>query len=47
VGKLRSPGESNALKEGSANIAAIRLRRMINEAQSFYSGGGWFTTDVR
>jgi len=32
-----SPGEANALKGGSANIAAIRLRRMINEAQSFYS----------
>ncbi len=32
-----SQGEANALKGGSANIAAIRLRRMINEAQSFYS----------
>lgn len=32
-----SPGEASALKGGSANIAAIRLRRMINEAQSFFS----------
>lgn len=42
-----SPGESNALKEGSANIAAIRLRRMINEAQSFYSAAVGTPTDVR
>lgn len=42
-----SPGESNALKEGSANIAAIRLRRMINEAQSFYSAAVGSPTDVR
>lgn len=41
-----SPGESNALKEGSANIAAIRLRRMINEAQSFYSAAVGSPTDV-
>lgn len=41
-----SPGESNALKEGSANIAAIRLRRMINEAQSFYSAAVGNPTDV-
>ncbi len=34
-----SQGEANALRGGSANIAAIRLRRMINEAQSFYSRG--------
>jgi hypothetical protein len=27
-----SPGEANALKGGNANIAAVRLRRMINEA---------------
>jgi hypothetical protein len=32
-----SSGEANALKGGSANIAAIRLRRIINEAQSFYT----------
>jgi len=37
VAKSGSSGEANALKGGSANIAAIRLRRMINEAQSFYS----------
>lgn len=42
-----SPGEANALKEGSANIAAIRLRRMINEAQSFYSAAVGEVTDVR
>ncbi|HDL90307.1 MAG TPA: ATP-binding protein [Thermodesulforhabdus norvegica] len=37
VAESGSSGEANALKGGSANIAAIRLRRMINEAQSFYS----------
>jgi len=37
VSESGSPGEASALKGGSANIAAIRLRRMINEAQSFYS----------
>lgn len=37
VSQHGSPGEANALKGGSANIAAIRLRRMINEAQSFFS----------
>jgi hypothetical protein len=35
VAESGSPGEASALKGGSANIAAIRLRRMINEAQSF------------
>ncbi|QTA78415.1 putative DNA double-strand break repair helicase, HerA-like [Desulfonema limicola] len=42
-----SPGETNALKERSANIAAIRLRRMINEAQSFYTSSVGSPTDVR
>ncbi len=42
-----SPGEAKALKEGSANIAAIRLRRMINEAQSFYTASVGDPTDVR
>jgi uncharacterized protein len=42
-----SPGEANAIKAVSANIAAIRLRRMINEAQSFYSATVGNTTDVR
>ncbi len=37
VTKSGSTGEANALKGGSANIAAIRLRRIINEAQSFYT----------
>lgn len=37
VAESGSAGEASALKGGSANIAAIRLRRMINEAQSFYS----------
>ena len=37
VAQSGSPGEASALKGGSANIAAIRLRRMINEAQSFFS----------
>ncbi|MCK9521423.1 MAG: ATP-binding protein [Proteobacteria bacterium] len=37
VSESGSTGEASALKGGSANIAAIRLRRMINEAQSFYS----------
>ena len=39
-----SSGEASALKGGSASIAAMRLRRMINEAQSFFSraGGGQF-----
>jgi DNA helicase HerA-like ATPase len=41
-----SPGEANALKGGSANIAAIRLRRMINEAQSFYSRAAGEPFDV-
>ncbi len=42
-----TPGESKAIKEGSANIAAIRLRRMINEAQSFYSAAVGEPTDIR
>lgn len=42
-----SRGEANALREGSANIAAIRLRRMINEAQSFYSAALGNPTDIR
>lgn len=42
-----SPAEANALKEASANIAAIRLRRMINEAQSFYSASVVEPTDIR
>lgn len=42
-----SPAEANALKEASANIAAIRLRRMINEAQSFYSASVGEPTDIR
>lgn len=42
-----SPGEARAIKAVSANIAAIRLRRMINEAQSFYSASVGQTTDVR
>ncbi len=42
-----SPGETNALRERSANIAAIRLRRMINEAQSFYTASVGSHTDVR
>ena len=37
VSDAGSQGEANALRGGSANIAAIRLRRMINEAQSFFS----------
>lgn len=41
-----SPGEANAIKGGSANIAAIRLRRMINEAQSFYSRAAGEPFDV-
>ena len=41
-----SQGEANALRGGSANIAAIRLRRMINEAQSFYSRAGGDPFDV-
>ena len=41
-----SAGEANALKGGSANIAAIRLRRMINEAQSFYSHAAGEPFDV-
>jgi DNA helicase HerA-like ATPase len=50
--KLRSwdrltPGEASAIKEVSANIAAIRLRRMINEAQSFYTASVGEPTDVR
>ncbi len=32
-----SSSEANALKSGSANIAAIRLRRIINESQSFFT----------
>lgn len=42
-----TPGEASALREGSANIAAIRLRRMINEAQSFYTASIGSPTDVR
>lgn len=42
-----SPGEARAIKAVSANIAAIRLRRMINEAQSFYSASVGQTTDIR
>jgi DNA helicase HerA-like ATPase len=41
-----TPGEASALKEASANIAAIRLRRVINEAQSFYSASIGAPTDV-
>jgi len=41
-----SQGEASALKGGSANIAAIRLRRMINEAQSFYSAAAGEPFDV-
>lgn len=41
-----SQGEANALKGGSANIAAIRLRRMINEAQSFYSSAAGGPFDI-
>jgi DNA helicase HerA-like ATPase len=39
-------GEGKALKEGSANIATIRLRRMINEAQSFYTKASGTPFDV-
>lgn len=46
VSKSGSPGESNALRGGSANIAAIRLRRVINEAQSFYSRAGAQPFDI-
>lgn len=42
-----SPGEASAIKAVSANIAAIRLRRMINEAQSFYSASVGHTTDIQ
>ncbi len=46
VAESGSSGEANALKGGSANIAAIRLRRMINEAQSFYSRAAGEPFDV-
>jgi uncharacterized protein len=46
VSQSGSPGEASALKGGSANIAAIRLRRMINEAQSFYSRAAGEPFDV-
>ena len=41
-----SQGEANASDGGSANIAAMRLRRMINEAQSFYSRAAGEPFDV-
>lgn len=46
VSQSGSPGEANALKGGSANIAAIRLRRMINEAQSFFTRAAGDPFDV-
>jgi hypothetical protein len=46
VSQSGSPGEASALKGGSANIAAIRLRRMINEAQSFYNRAAGRPFDV-
>ncbi len=46
VSQSGSQGEASALKGGSANIAAIRLRRMINEAQSFYSRAAGEPFDV-
>jgi len=46
VAESGSPGEASALKGGSANIAAIRLRRMINEAQSFYTRAAGDPFDV-
>ncbi len=46
VSQSGSTGEASALKGGSANIAAIRLRRMINEAQSFYSRASGEPFDV-
>ena len=46
VGDL-SAAEQQALGSRSAGIAAMRLRRVINEAQSFYSAAAGQPTDLR
>jgi hypothetical protein len=42
-----SDAEANALRGVSAAVAAIRLRRVINEARSFYTAAIGQPTDVR